>query len=160
MIRFWTIFLIALMVSYAGIAQITANHSARLILTAAVEVSITRGQQVTMNFSTPSEYQDGVSTQNAATVRVRSNLRYNLSVRSATSHFVSNTGTPMPVSGVLAVRLFPQGQFLNLSNTDANLLTNQNQGTNNVNVAYRATPGFNYNPGTYTANIIYTATVQ
>jgi len=140
--------------------QFSANHSASIILSATLEVSITRGQEVNMNFTTPNDYQNGVTTQNAATVRVRSNQRFNLSVRSATSHFSSNTSTPMPVSGVLGVRIFPQGQFINLSNINSVLLTNQDKGTNNYNLAYRATPGFNYDAGTYTANIIFTATIQ
>jgi hypothetical protein len=141
-------------------AQSSGTQAASLILSSSIEVTITRGQQVNMNFSSLSDFQNGVSTQNAATVKIRSNLRYNLSVRSATTHFVSNTNTPMPVLGILSVRVFPQGQFIALSNTDATLLTNQNQGLNNVNVSYRATPGFNYDAGTYTANIIYTATQQ
>jgi hypothetical protein len=152
--------LVALLSMLAAKAQHSGSHSASLTLTGTIEIAITRGQQVTLNFNTPADYAAGITTLNAATVRIRSNFRYNLTVRSASSHFNSLSATPMPVSGVLAVRVFPQGQFINLSGSDALLLGNQSQGTNNINVSYRATPGFNYDPGIYTANIIYTATMQ
>ncbi len=66
----------------------------------------------------------------------------------------------MPVYGVLSVKLFPQGQFINISNSDATLLHNQNKGILNMNLFYRANPRFNYDAGVYTANIFYTATIQ
>jgi hypothetical protein len=66
----------------------------------------------------------------------------------------------MPVSGILSVRVFPQGQFMGISTVDAILLSNQTKGISNFNLSYRANPGFNYDAGTYTANIIYTATQQ
>lgn len=139
-------------------AAANINHNVSLGLTNAIEITFTRGQAVSFSFSTATHYQNGLSNTNAATIRVRSNRRFNITVKSATTHFASASATPMPVSGVLAVRVSTQSTFLNLSTNNINLITNQNRGVRTFNLAYRATPSFNYDAGTYTANIIYTAT--
>jgi len=142
----------------SGTAQV--NHNVSLRLENAIEITITRGQNVSINFNNSSDYQNGVTTNNVATLRVRSSASYNVTVKSASTHFVSNSATNMPVSGILSVRVFPQGQFMGISTVDAILLSNQTKGISNFNLSYRANPGFNYDAGTYTANIIYTATQQ
>ncbi|MBL7683508.1 MAG: hypothetical protein JNK00_10655, partial [Flavipsychrobacter sp.] len=46
-----------------------------------------------------------------------------------------------------------------LTSTAANLLTNCNNGGNQTfSVMYEATPGFAYPAGTYTVDVVYTAT--
>jgi hypothetical protein len=136
----------------------STNHNVALNLSNAIEITFTRGQDVSFNFTTASHYQSGLSSFNAATIRIRSNKRYTITVKSATSHFASNSATPMPVSGVLGVSFNNSITFRDLSTTDINFITNQNRGVRTFNLNYRATPGFNYDAGTYTANIIYTAT--
>jgi len=134
------------------------SHNVAMNLTNAIEITFTRGQNVSFAFTTATQYQSGIANTNAATIRVRSNKRFNITVKSANTHFASSSATPMPVSGVLAVRVSTSSTYLNLSTSNINLITNQNRGIRSYNLAYRATPGFNYDAGTYTANIIYTAT--
>ncbi len=75
----------------------------------------------------------------------------------------------MPVSGVLGLKVSANGtggtiagkftDFTNLSSTAANLITNGNNGGNQTfSVMYNATPGFSYPAGTYTVDVVYTAT--
>jgi spore coat protein U-like protein len=137
----------------------SASHNVSLNLSNAIEISFTAGGSgVSLAFSTADHYNDGVEAANAATIRVRSNKAYNVTVKAGAANFTSASATTMPVSGVLAVKESNQSSFLGLSASDQNLLTNQSRGVNNFNVSYRATPGFNYDAGTYTVSVIYTAT--
>ncbi len=51
--------------------------------------------------------------------------------------------------------------YSTLTSTDQNLISNGTYGANQLfSVQYQATPGFTYPAGTYTTNVIYTATQQ
>lgn len=159
------IFLMALAItalSVKGISQAaTANtsHSVSLSLTNLMSISFTAGGAgVTMNFSTASDYTNGVTSANAATLSVQSNRNYNVTVKSSSANFSSTAATTMPVNNVLYVKESNQTTFTNLSTTDQTLLSNQTKGTATINVDYKATPGLNYDAGTYTATVVYTAT--
>jgi hypothetical protein len=150
-----------LFLSTAALGQNTtsANHNASLQLSNAIELSFLDGASgASLAFSTASHYNDGVIAASAATLRVRSNKAYNVTVKTATANFTSTSTTVMPVSGVLHVKENSQATFKSLSNIDQNLLINQNRGINSFKVTYRATPGFNYDGGSYSVNVIYTAT--
>jgi len=157
----YLLILTLLIVALQGMSQqnksAQANHNVSLRLSNAIEITITKGQNVSFNFTKVTDYQSGITNNNAASLRVKSNSPYNITVKSATSNFVGNSATPMPIAGILSVKVFPQGQFIGISKNDATLLTNQSVGITSINLSYRANPGFNYDAGTYTANIIYTA---
>jgi hypothetical protein len=112
-----------------------------------------------MTFSTADNYTNGVTADNAATLQVKSNKAYNVSVKAAAANFTSTSATTMPAS-VLAVKESAQATYVTLSSSDQGLLSNQVRGTNSFNVSYKATPGFAYDGGTYTLNVVYTATQQ
>jgi hypothetical protein len=151
--------ILAINVAANAQASNSASHNVSLNLSNAIEISFTAGGSgVSMAFSTADHYNDGVVAANAATIRVRSNKAYNVTVKAGAANFSSASATTMPVSGVLAVKESNQPAFTGLTASDQNLLTNQSRGVNNFNVTYRATPGFNYDAGTYTVSVIYTAT--
>jgi hypothetical protein len=139
-----------------------ASQNATLQLTNAIEIEFTQGGGffgVVMSFNSSEHYQNGITATNAATIRVRSNKHYNITVKAGAANFYSLfSTTPMPVNGVLHVKETNQNNFINLSNTDQNLLVNQNRGINNYNLTYKATPGFSYSSGYYFVPVIYTAT--
>jgi hypothetical protein len=110
-----------------------------------------------MTFSTADHYTNGVTADNAATLQVKSNKAYNVSVKAAAANFSSSSTTTMPAS-VLGVKESAQANYITLSASNQNLLTNQARGTNSFNVSYKATPGFTYDGDTYTINVVYTAT--
>jgi hypothetical protein len=77
----------------------------------------------------------------------------------------------MPVAGVLDLRVpanatggaiaspFSATNYADLGATAQNLLTNCNNGGNQTfSIQYNATPGFAYPAGTYTVDVVYTAT--
>ena len=127
----------------------------------AIDLSFTQGGSgVGLSFSNSSNYTNGVTATNAATIQVRSNRGYIVSVKSSATNFTSAATTVMPVNNILFLKESNQSGFTNLSVTDQTLLSGQIQGSNTFNVTYKATPGFNYDAGTYTVNVIYTATQQ
>ncbi|HEX8333561.1 MAG TPA: hypothetical protein VF622_13120 [Segetibacter sp.] len=146
----------------SGNAQATssANHTVSLALQNQIEVTFTAGAAgPTMTFSTADNYTNGVTADNAATLQVRSNKAYNVSVKAAAANFTGPAGNTMPAS-VLQVKESAQTTYVALSSTDQGLLSNQARGTNSFGVSYKATPGFAYDGGTYTLNVVYTATQQ
>jgi hypothetical protein len=113
-----------------------------------------------MNFTTPNQFQNGITITSAARINVRSNKNFNMTVKSASNYFSSPSATQMPVTDVLWVKRNAQSSFINLSTTDQTIVANGNRGIRNYNITYKATPGFNFDGGTYIANIVYTATQQ
>jgi hypothetical protein len=117
-----------------------------------------------INFTTVNQLKNGITNSNVNTFYVKSNVAWNLSVKASTQYF-SNAGTfssaNMPASILTIVS--PNASKV-LSTTDQVF----NSGTagaatkagNTFNMNIIANPGFNYGPGTYTLNIVYTLTAQ
>ena len=137
-------------VSMAQNASSTASQSTSLVLSNAISITFTgsgtnTGGAVTLPFSTVSDYANGV-TSTAQQLEVQSNLPFDVTVNANSTNFTYTgsytTGTTM---------------------TDAaqNLITNGTNGSNQLfSVQYQATPGFTYPAGTYTTDVVYTATQQ
>ncbi|MBN8672179.1 MAG: hypothetical protein J0L80_15960 [Chitinophagales bacterium] len=170
--------------SFVGIAakaQVasTATQTVNLNLSNAIELTFTgsgtaTGAAVNLAFNTVNDYANGV-TSSAQELKVRSNKKFGVTVKTNNANFSytgSTTPAPvMPVAGVLALKVsanatggaiaspFSASAYNDLSATAANLLTNCNNGGNQTfSVMYEATPGFAYPAGTYTTDVVYTAT--
>ncbi len=166
---------------FASKAQVasTATQTVNLNLSNAIELTFTgsnsaTGAAVNLAFNTVNDYANGVASS-AQELKVRSNKKFGVTVKTNNASF-SYTGTTspapvMPVSGVLALKVsanatggtiatpFSASAYNGLSNTAANLITNANNGGNQTfSVMYNATPGFAYPAGTYTVDVVYTAT--
>ena len=159
-LRFFLILLITFFVTNSfGQLNSIRNHNLNLNLSNAIELTFTSGGSgISMSFNNANDYQNGITATNAFGLKIRSNKKFNITVKSATTNFISSTGTTMPVSNVLYVKRNTASTFVKISTTNKNLITNQNRGIQNYIFTYKANPGFNYNGGIYTANIIYTAT--
>ncbi|MBN8669287.1 MAG: hypothetical protein J0L80_01260 [Chitinophagales bacterium] len=170
--------------SFVGIAakaQVasTATQTVNLNLSNAIELTFTgsgtaTGAAVNLAFNTVNDYANGVSSSNQE-LKVRSNKKFGVTVKTNNANFSytgSTTPAPvMPVSGVLDLRVpanatggaiaspFSASSYADLSATAQNLLTNCNNGGNQTfSIQYNATPGFAYPAGTYTVDVVYTAT--
>ena len=79
----------------------------------------------------------------------------------------------MPVSGVLGIKVtangtggsianpFSNSAYATLSGSDQDLITTADRGGNQTfSVKYKATPGFAYPAGTYSVDVVYTATQE
>ncbi|MBL7682315.1 MAG: hypothetical protein JNK00_03050 [Flavipsychrobacter sp.] len=158
-------------------ASSTATQTVNLNLSNAIELTFTgnnsaTGAAVNLAFNTVNDYANGVQSS-AQGLKVRSNKKFGVTVKTNATNFSytgSTTPAPtMPVSGVLALKVSANGtggaiagsfsDFADLTSTAANLLTNCNNGGNQTfSVMYEATPGFAYPAGTYTVDVVYTAT--
>ncbi|MEZ5017130.1 MAG: hypothetical protein R2800_08745 [Flavipsychrobacter sp.] len=158
-----------------------ASQSTHVSLSNAIEITFTNtgnatGSDVTIPFSTVNDYANGVetSTQN---LRVRSNKDFTVAVKTnATNFSYSGSTSPapvMPVSGVLGVMVtsnntggsiganFSSSAYNTLTSANQDLITDGSRGGNQTfSVKYKATPGFAYPAGTYTVDVVYTATQQ
>jgi hypothetical protein len=163
----------------AQVATANANQNVSLTLSNAIAITFTGsgtnvGAAVNLPFSTVSDYANGV-TSAAQQLRVQSNLAFGVTVKANAANFTYSgsytTGTTMPVSGVLKLMVsanttggtiatpFSGTAYSTLTATDQNLISNGTYGANQLfSVQYQATPGFTYPAGTYTTNVVYTAT--
>ncbi len=167
--------------SNAQNASANATQNVSLVLSNAIAITFTgsgtsTGGAVTLPFSTVSDYANGV-TSTAQQLQVQSNLPFGVTVKSNAANFTYTgtytTGTTMPVSGVLKLLVsanttggtvatpFSTSAFASITSTDQNLINNGTYGSNQLfSVQYQATPGFTYPAGTYTTQVVYTATQQ
>ncbi len=168
-------------VGFASKAQVasTATQTVNLNLSNAIELTFTgnntaTGAAVNLAFNTVNDYANGVSSANQE-LKVRSNKKFGVTVKSNAANFTyTGTTSPapvMPVTGVLDLRVpvngtggtiaspFSATTYSDLTATAQSLLTNCNNGGNQTfSIQYNPTPGFAYPAGTYTVDIVYTAT--
>lgn len=152
-----------LLIATASNAQTTtasASQTVTLNLQNQIDISVVSGSATgtSFTFSTPGDYASGLTNLNASQFEVRSNKAWAVTVASSTANFSSASATAMPASK-LGVRLANGTSYNQLSTTAANLTTGA-RGSNTFTVDYNANPGFNYDAGTYTLSVVYTATQQ
>ena len=162
-------------------ASANASQTVQLALSNALEISFTSnnsatGATVALPFTTVAHYADGVESA-AQTLKVRSNKNFNVTVKTSDANFAfTNGGTVttsvMPVSVLgLAVTAnttsgslgagFSATGFKALSATATPMINSASKGGNQTfEVKYKATPGFAYPAGTYTTDVVYTATQE
>ena len=160
-------------------ATANANQNVSLTLSNAIDITFTGsgtdvGAAVNLPFTTVAHYSNGV-TSTAQQLKVQSNLAFNVTVKANAANFTYagtyTTGTTMPVSGVLKLMVSanatggtiatPFTAYSNITAADQALINNGTYGANQLfSVQYKATPGFTYPAGTYTTQVVYTATQQ
>ena len=155
-----------------------ASQSTALSLSNAIAVTFTgsgssNGGSVSVPFSSVADFTNGITTS-VQTLKVQSNKLFNLGVSVNAANFTySGTASPapvMPISGVLALQVTGNGAggLLNslfnalsstLSTAEQTLVSlGSNGGNQTLSLQYKATPGFAYPAGTYTANVVFTTT--
>ncbi len=153
--------LIALVIAVATVnAQTTssANQTVTLNLQNAITISVGTATGTSFTFNTTDHYKNGLTNTAASTFNVKSNRPWAVTVAAATADFTSTATTKMPAS-VLGVRLNGGSNFTQLSTTAASF-TSGARGANDFTVDYNANPSYNYDEGTYTLSVVYTATQQ
>ncbi len=159
----------------------TASQTVKLVLSNAIEITFTgnssaTGADVNIPFTSVNDYANGVESAEQE-LKVRSNKDFYVRVKTGSNKF-SYTGntTPapqMPVKNVLNLKVtanntggsiaspFSSNNYATLKNNSQSLLTNCDRGGDQTfKIKYKATPGFAYPAGTYSVDVIYTATQQ
>lgn len=170
---------ITTLTSYAQNASNSGLQTAELALTNALEISFTgNSSTVNVEFQSLSDMLNGVETATHE-IKVRSNKKFKVSVKPSSNNFTyagpSLIGTLLKVSSVMKIMVVDNNtggskpylaqltgwQSFSVLGLPITLLNNCKAGGNQTfTVKYKATPGINCNAGTYTTEMVYTATQQ
>lgn len=168
-------------ISNAQNASAAANQQVSLNLSNAISIIFTgtgtsTGATVNMAFNTVSDYLNGV-TSAAQQLKVQSNTNFNVVVKYDLNSF-TYTGNGVPnfnnipldafrakvtenATGGNIAAPFSATNFAPLLGNDQNIINNGHYGADQTfSVMYKCTPGLGLVAGTYSINIVYTATQQ
>ncbi len=150
----------------------TATQQVSVSLADVIDISLVNSNMLSLQFNSINDYANGVKSTDQV-IKIRSNKRYNVRVRTSSSRFsYSGTTSPAPVMNVnpvLKVMVTSNStggsvtsgynHFKTLSTSGSKIINNANPGNNSsFSVQYEATPGFTYPAGTYSVDVVYTAT--
>lgn len=127
---------------------------------------ITNAVSSTVNFTSTSQFSDGIFIPKFASVQIKSNMPWAFSVATATPLFIPSGpySSPNMPSQVLGLRLSTQSQYQQLTTTSKTLTTgsrgNGSVTGNTFDLSLSADPKYEYGPGIYTITINYTLTAQ
>lgn len=171
-----TLFTLVIAMSAAkaqNLANAGATQTANLDLSDAIDISFLNHNTVNMQFNTVNDFANGVES-GEQTILVRSNKKFNVRVKALTSKFSYSgqaTFNPnMTVNPVLKLKVVNNNtggtvtsgynNYKTPPTSNGSKIINQGHpGDNNTfSVKYFANPGFNYPAGTYSVDIVYTAT--
>lgn len=119
-----------------------------------------------VSFNTPNDYFNGITVNNSATIAVKSNVSWQVSVATQSSTFTPmsmGASTDMP-SSILAIRRNGNTTFTPMT-TNSQTLKTGNRGLattsgNTFDIDTRIDPGFSYSGGNYNIGVVYTLTQQ
>ncbi len=176
-----TISIIGILICSTGVfAQQSSNGSqtVQMGVSSTIEMAFTgsgtaTGTIVNLNFNTVNDYANGVVSANQE-LSVTSNRNYTVAIKTNTSNFTYTGSTSpaptMPVNvlslliasnatGGAIVSPFSTTAYSTLSNSSQMMLNTCTAGSNKLfAIKYKATPGFIYPAGTYTVDVLFTAT--
>lgn len=169
-----------LLCSGVTFAQQSSNSSQTVSMgvSSTIELTFTgsttaTGATVNLNFNTVNDYANGVASSDQE-LKVTSNRNFTIAVKTSSATF-SYTGSTSPAPsmpvGILGLMIasnstggtivspFSASAYNSLSNSNQMLLNTCTAGNAKLfAVKYKATPDFAYPAGTYTVDVLYTAT--
>ncbi|MCB9046851.1 MAG: hypothetical protein H6550_12030 [Chitinophagales bacterium] len=177
--------LILLLATVAGTAQAQSNEQAaasqstNLVMSNAIEITFnsngnSQGDVVSLAFDNVNDYANGVESS-PIELKVRSNKKFHVWAKASSNRFsYSGSTTPAPQMNVnkLAIKVVSNNtggttpnsvnnKYSNMSRSNKKLINNGTAGGNNTfAIQYKANPGYEFPAGTYSVDIIYTATQQ
>ncbi len=158
-------------------ATSSANQNVALSLSNAIAITFVAtgnatGSALSLPFSTVADYTNGV-TSSVQQLKIQSNKAFNVTMNANAANFTySGSTTPAPVMPVSNLNMMVTANstggtiastygtsYTDVTNTAATILSGcANGGNQTFSVQYQATPGFIFPAGTYTTNVIFTAT--
>lgn len=139
---------------------------ARLNLTAAMELELDPRNDISFNFVTTSDIENGVVKSQFARFKIKATRPWTLSVKTLTPHFSASgpyASHDMPPS-VLGIKKSNSAEYIPLAYSDIPLFSGSRGGVftpgNDFNADIKFTPGFNYSEGYYFITLVYTLTAM
>ena len=128
-------------------------------------MSVTVVQNIaSINFSTFDQFNNGITVSNYTTLQIKSNADWTFSASTTTQYFSASGGSASPTmpASILQMAKSTSATYYTLSTTPQQITSgirgDLTQPTNIFNVNLKATPGYEYGPGTYSITIRYTVT--
>lgn len=159
--------------------QASSTQSASLVMSNAIEITFnsngnSEGDIVNLAFDNVNDYANGVEST-PIELKVRSNKKFHVWAKASSNKFTySGSTSPAPQMNVnkLAIKVVSNNtggntpnavnnKYANMTRNNRKLVNNGTAGGNNTfAVQYKANPGYEFPAGTYSIDIIYTATQQ
>lgn len=142
------------------------NTQVRLNLSPALELELDPKTDISFNFITADDLENGVIKSQFARFRIKATRPWTLSVKSLTPYFSGSgpyASQHMPPS-VLEIKKTNSSEYIPLAHTDVPLFTGTRGGPftpgNDFRADIKFTPGFTYNEGYYFITLVYTLTAR
>ncbi len=170
--------LLSATVAMAQNANSSASQTTKLALSNAIEITFvgtsnSTGATTTLSFNNVNDYANGVESGNVQ-LKVRSNKKFVVRAKTNASKFTySGSTSPAPqmnVQNILFIKVTGNNtggnvpgnvnnKYRTLKTGNTTLINNGTAGGNNTfDVQYKANPGYNFPAGTYSVDVVYTAT--
>ncbi|HEY9176879.1 MAG TPA: hypothetical protein VIN07_04275 [Flavipsychrobacter sp.] len=157
----------------------TATQSAKLVMSNAIDVTFNsnganEGEVVNLAFNNVTDYANGVEST-PIELKVRSNKKFHVWAKASSNRFTYSgpeSNDPKMKVNKLKIKVVsnntggsvPNGvdnKYSNMSRSNKKLINNGTAGGDNTfAIQYKADPGYEFPAGTYSVDIIYTATQQ
>lgn len=161
-----TIFLTFLIGRHTFGQGISQPISARLSVKSFISMKINKSQNIDFKFNSTEQMEQGITKPNAFNVEIKTNQNWNLSVSSLTPNFLAlgpDSQTLLP-SSILGLRKSNTSSFISVAQNPISLATgsrgSSTTGQNQFNLDLKATPGLNFDGGSFTIVVIFTVSPQ
>ena len=165
------------MFAFAGFAQTeppvsvptpmdSVSHNVKLTLAEVLEVQLASNVNGNFNFNTAAKMENGIEKADIASVQVRGNIGWELYIKAKTANTnldnffytgSSTTANEMPLN-VFQYKGGLIEAYQGITKTNVKIASGSagDFESNTTLMSYKATPGFSYAPGEYTASVWYT----
>jgi hypothetical protein len=147
-----------IIVNAQNVGTPTATQPISIVIKNVFDMNLSSTTTRTFSFDNLTDYDNGVEVLNANTINYKTNKAWKVSVKALSADFTGGTSTTMPAN-VIKVRKNGAASYIAVSGVDQDL-TSGSRGASNFNIDYKATPGYNYEAGTYSVTMQYTITNQ
>jgi hypothetical protein len=137
----------------------TSTQAMSVVIKNVFDMNLSSTTTRSFSFDNLTDYDNGVEVLNANTLNYKTNKAWKVSVKALSADFTGGAGTTTMPSSVIKVRKNGAASYVAISSTDQDLATGA-RGSSAFDIDYKATPGYNYEAGTYAVTLQYTITNQ
>lgn len=141
----------------------TYKHNGTVKTEEILDIKIINDDLEQFFFNTAEEFEQGIEQTQATRIRVKANTNWQVTFAANQENFSGTTATPMPV-GIISIGQ-SGGSLYPLSVNNSQPIAQGTNGDENKTghkffLDYKANPGYDYDPGVYDIDIVYTISAQ
>jgi len=144
----------------------SASSTATLQLNTFAEFTVTPVNASAFAFNSTTSYESGINRSSFSSFVVKSNMNWLLTIRASGAFFAASGGglsNTLP-AGVISFKTNSESTYRTLTTTAQTLRSGAAGGSsqpgNTFSIDLRVAPGYLYNGGLYTLDLVYTLTTQ